>query len=277
MQSNNKKKAKKPIIVTKPYLTGSPVDENTPKSALGFFGALVVMMVLFLLLGAILMFDNASMRIAANGIMIVLCLLMFFYYGISAGTQAVNHGEIMHTRQETGREVTARELSRSYHPAKGLLIALFGTIPLFLCAAILALLATRQMSGIGVLPSWISSLSETRAQLGEPIAFYSVSDPFTLETAMRLVIRMAAMPWVNIFDSTNGDNMLLMERLSPLLVLLPAMAYGLGYTRGPGSRTRVHSEIEEAKRKRARRSRKNAKKNQQRKQPRTPKGPEQLN
>ena len=52
-------KKKKLKVVTKAYMTGSPIDSETLRAALGIFGMTVGMMVVFLILGAMLNFDNA--------------------------------------------------------------------------------------------------------------------------------------------------------------------------------------------------------------------------
>jgi hypothetical protein len=55
--------------------------------------------------------------------------------------------------------------------------------------------------------------------------------------------------------ASNGA-MLTLERVSPLLVLLPALVHGIGYLRGPSVRSRMHSSIAANNRKRARREKK---------------------
>ena len=47
------------------------------------------------------------------------------------------------------------------------------------------------------------------------------------------------------------DGMLLLERLSPIIVLLPAIAYGTGYLQGQKERTRIHTGIAENRKSRA--------------------------
>lgn len=273
-----KKKNKKPASVKKPFLTGSPVDQSTVKSALVTLGMLVVMMILFLLAGAVFMFENTLLRYALNAVVLFTCYLMFYYYGMSAGTQAVNHGEIMYVRRESGRTVEPYELVRAYHPLKGLIGALLGALPLFLCALTLACIAHRQTMTIGVLPSWTVGLAD-RAEFGDAVAFYSASTVMSAEDVLRIIVRMSCMPWVNIFGPENSFAMLTMERISPILVMLPALAYGLGYTQGPRARARIHGDIEAGKRKHARKLRKQKKAGitAQKKAPKGPRGPEQLN
>ena len=88
---------------------------------------------------------------------------------------------------------------------------------------------------------------------------------------MRLIVRMMVMPFVNIIGADNKDAILLLERVSPLINLLPVLAYGLGYVNGVGVRTSVHTNIALGKKKA---KRKQAKERRARRQA---KGPEQLN
>ena len=135
---------------------------------------------------------------------------------------------------------------------------------------ILALVAQRQMSGVGTLPSWVGSI-EKRPEFGAALAVYHETGSLTIESVMRLIVRMTTMPFVNMIGADNSDGMLLMERISPVLNLLPAAAYGIGYINGVGVRTTVHTNIALGKKKA---KRKQAKERRDRTQRR---GPEQLN
>ena len=186
------------------------------------------------------------------------------------GAAAVNQGEILYQRRETGRSVNEKDLALSYHPVKGIVNALLGSVPFMLCALLLALLTERQVAQLGALPGWISGM-ERREEIGAALAYYHVNTGMELVDVMRVVIRMCIMPYVNILGASNADAMLVLERLSPVLMLLPAVCHGLGYMQGVKARTRVHSEIAAGKRKQKRREKK---RRQQRMQQR---GPQQLN
>ena len=203
---------------------------------------------------------------------------VFYASGISRGSIAVNQGEIMHDREETGRPYTAEEKSRCFHPAKGFFNGLFGCLPLLVICTILALIAHKQSYTIGALPSWLSGITDQRPEVAEPLAYYSVSTGLGLEGILRIFVRIYCMPFVSMLGATNYDRMLLLERVSPLLALIPGLMYGIGYTQGVKVRTKVHSEIAASKRKRKKNAKKkNAPFQMKEKKPRTPKGPEQLN
>ena len=172
-------------------------------------------------------------------------------------------------RQEAGREVNPEDRRSCYHPLKGYIIGLLGSVPCVICCLLLAATAQRVVSGIGALPSWLSSL-QRREEIGGALAFYSQTSPMQLEDMMRVVVRMCIMPFVNMVGAANADGLLTLERLSALPMLLPALFYGVGYQQGVRVRIQVHTDIATGKRKRARKAKK-----QQR--ARAAKGPEQLN
>lgn len=265
------KKKQKIEKVTKPYLTGNVIDRTTVVGALKFCAGTIAMAVGFLVLGVMMNFGSQWINVALN-VLIVLGVYMFFnQMGVSSGAEAVNQGEIMYARQEKGRPVADWERSTCFHPAKGLIRALLGSLPLVICAVVLACIAKRQVSNLGTLPSWLSGL-ESRPEIGGALAYYHESGSFSLESILRLIIRMSTMPFVNMIGAADKDGMLLLERLSPVLNLLPAVFYGVGYMQGVSVRTSVHTNIALGKKKARRKQAKERRARQQ-----TRRGPEQLN
>lgn len=269
MEAKKKQKIQK---VTKPYMKGDIIDRTTLPGALKFFAGTVVMALLFLILGVMLNWDTPWINVSVN-LLIVLAVYLFFHQiGMGAGADAVNQGEIMYSRQEKGRPVAEWERSMCYHPLKGLASALIGSIPLFVCSLVLAFIAQRQVANLGALPSWVSGI-EGREEIGAALAYYHEAGSMSLESILRLIIRMSTMPFVNMVGANSKDGMLILERVSPLLNLLPACAYGIGYMGGVGVRTSVHTNIALGKKKA---KRKQAKERRARRQ-QTRRGPEQLN
>jgi len=263
------KKKQKIEKVSKPYLKGDIYDRTTLPQALKSFAGVVVMAIVFLIFCVMLNFDQSWLNITVN-LAVVLGVYLFIYqFGMTAGADAVNQGEIMYARQEKGRPVADWERSMCYHPLKGFLSALIGSLPLILCSLVLALIAKRQMTNLGTLPAWLSGI-ESRTEIGNALAFYHEKGSMTLEAVLRLIVRMSTMPFVNLAGADNKDAMLLLERVSPLLNLLPAVAYGIGYMGGVGVRTSVHTNIALGKKKAKRKQAKERRARQKR-------GPEQLN
>jgi len=265
------KKKQKIDKVSKPYLKGDVIDRTTLGSALKFFGGTVAMAVLLLIVGVMMSFDQTWLNILVNVFVILGIYLFFHQMGLTSGADAVNQGEIMYAREEKGRPVAKWERSMCYHPLKGLASALLGSIPLFLCALILALIAQRQMSNLGALPAWVGAL-EGREEIGNALAIYHETGSMSLEGVLRLIVRMTTMPYVNMIGAANKDGLLILERMSPIVCLMPAVFYGVGYMGGVGVRTNIHTNIALGKKKARRKQAKERKARMQ-----TRRGPEQLN
>lgn len=256
--------------VSKPFIKGDAFDRTTLPGALKFFFGTLAMAIVFLIICVVLNFEAQWLDIVVNLGIVLGVYLFFAQYGINAGADAVNQGEIMYARQEKGRPVADWERSMCYHPLKGFASALIGSIPLLVCSVALACITKRQMTNLGALPSWLSSI-ESRPEIGNALAYYHEGGSMTLEALLRLIIRMTTMPFVNMIGASDKDAMLVLERISPILNLLPALAYGFGYMGGVSVRASVHTNIALGKKKA---KRKQAKERRARTQQR---GPEQLN
>jgi len=265
--ANNGKKPVKPVV--KPYLTGNPTDERTVPGALGFFGVFLMALVMTFLVSSVMTMDNNALRIALCAVVELLVLFIFYNSAVGKGTEAVARGEILYQRQEKGLTFSESERAICFHPAKGFVTALLGSIPILLCAILLAVMARRQTTAFGTLPGWMS-VYQRRSEIGDALVAYTTSAGLGLEDILRMIVRIAIMPFVSMVGAENRDGMLLLERLSPVLLLLPALAYGMGYLRGRGERTRIHTGIAESNRKRVRKEKKARKM-------RAARGPEQLN
>ena len=267
--ANNNSKPVQPV--TKPFLKGSPFDERTVKAALGFFGLLALSILMGFLISSMMNFDIVWLRALLNVTVEAMILLIFFNQAAGRGADAVARGEILYQRQEKGLEVSASEKAVCFHPLKGFLTGFLGTLPLLVCTILLALTTSVQHTGAGALPSWLS-VYQRREEIGDPLVAYTITSGMGLTDVVRMITRVSIMPFVSMVGSENRMGMLLLERLSPLVSLLPALAYGCGYLSGVKTRTRVHTEIATNDRKRKRKEKK------ERKMRRTgPKGPEQLN
>ena len=70
---------------------------------------------------------------------------------------------------------------------------------------------------------------------------------------IRAIIRFSILPFINIIGTADKSGILTAERLSPLILLMPAAAYGCGYQTGRKIRTQIHTVISDNDRKRIRR------------------------
>lgn len=269
MQNRKKQKIEK---VSKPYITGKMIDRTLPGGALKFFAFTALMMFVYFMSIIVASMDSKVLNVLINAAIILTTWLIFWQSGLSSGADAVTQGEIMYQRREKDRPVAQWEEDLCYHPLKGLIIALVGSIPLLIASVVLACIAQRQMTTLGMLPSWVSTF-ETRQEIGGALMYYHQDAQLTLESILRVVIHVATMPYVSLLGAENKDLMLLLERVSPLLNLIPAVVYGLGYMAGTQERVAVHSNIALGKKKARRKQARERKARQQA----VRRGPEELN
>lgn len=259
--------------VQKPFLRGHVKDERTWKNAVVFFGLILLASVMCFLVCSMTGLDHVVLRVLLNTVIEALVLMIFYSRGTALGTDDVARGEVLYQRQERGMETAASERAMCYHPAKGFVIGLLGTAVLFLAALVFALKTEPQALGAGVLPGWLQPYLG-RDEIGGPLAYYTQTEGLQWMDMLRILIRTCVIPFVSMVGTANRTGVVTVERLSPVLILLPAIAYGLGYLRGPGVRSRVHTEIAENKKRRARREKRERRARMKRS---APKGPEQLN
>lgn len=265
MQTKQKNKAKP--LIEKPFLTGQPADGLTVKRALSVLGTIVTSMFIYLVVGPIFVADNLIVRILIallfEGMFVAFC----YSNGVNAGFKDVTFSEIAYQRRESGRPLDTAEEAKCFHRQKGFISALIGTAPLFILAVALAVFTKPQWYTISALPSWIEGL-ERRTEIGNALAFYHSGLNIGVVDIVRIVVRLAVMPFVTLVGAENVLGTLMIERLSPVLLLLPGIGYALGYLRGPKVRKRVLSDIAVNERKKKKREKKRLQQNR--------KGPEQL-
>ena len=136
--ANTKNKPVQPV--TKPFLKGSPYDERTIRTALGFFGLLIISIVMGFLVSSMMNLGVEWLRVFLNLVVEALILVIFYNQAAGKGADAVARGEILYQRQEKGQTVSASEKAVCFHPLKGFLTGILGTLPLLLCAILLAVI-----------------------------------------------------------------------------------------------------------------------------------------
>ena len=256
MQDKNKKNAKKKReLVYKPYQKGNWHGAGAVKRALRLLAFYAAFAFLNLVAGTALQFDNALLRVIANALLLLVCCAVIYMDGAKLGEDEVARGEIVWTRKETGKEVTKQDLDRCYHPLKGVFIAVLAMIPFWILTVPHALTAKEQTYMLQSLPSWVSGY-QGQSELMAPLAYYQQQVPITVLDIVRVIDRLLIFPFVGMANAAGASAVLTVDRLSPLLVCVPAAAFPLGYLTGPRSRAMVHGDIKTS----ATRYRKRAKK-----------------
>jgi hypothetical protein len=273
MEKKQKTDSEKIREVRKPFLTGSILDENTIKNSAKFLGLFIVIVFVSFIACSSTAFGGDILRVGLNTAAILVILMLYFNFGSNLGAEAVTRGEILWQRQEKGQPVSDSEKRLCYHPLKGYLIALFGLILILIPAVILAFVTEVQTTDSGALPGWMQSYVR-RGDVSNALINYTQPEGMHLADYLRAFVRICIIPFVNLIGHSSKNGMLTLERLSPVILLLPAAAYGTGYISGKSIRTRIHTAISENEKKRIRRDKKRHK-NQNR--PVHRREPEQLN
>lgn len=242
LKQTGKKKKRAQELVFKPYLKGRPLCGDTARMAVKVLAHYAVFLLLFLVTGTLLNASSPAVAWISNLAVIFLCASFLFSNGAREGENQVALGEIAYNRREAGKPVDKGDLAKCFHPAKGFCAMLLGLLPLILVAAAFALRAQKQVYSLQVLPEWVASF-EAEGDVLLPLSYYQTAANMTVMGFLRVIVRLMIYPFVSIARMYGGDATYLVERLSPLLVCLPALGYPLGYLTGPRSRAMVHGNI----------------------------------
>ena len=272
----NKAKQKKPVeMVQKPIIPGSWHGKDAEKIAFKRFLSVLATSLIYLV-GCILLGFDAMWGRILTAVTLVFGISYYQYMqGLSQGENDAAFGEIIYGRRENGHQVPKAECDRSFHPMKGYFAALAGAAPFVLIALVYAFMARPSYYSLGVLPSWTEGLV-AQTEFGTALNYYSEPVKLGVFGVLRIIVRAMIMPFVNIAMAVDMDTVLLVERLSPLFVLISPLGYAFGYSRGQMLRNQINTGIklgDERKKKREAKARKKRQRQQQ--QPRT-KGPQQL-
>ncbi len=248
-----KKKTVKPV--KKPFLKGAPWSSGCARRMLKIFGTAAAFVIMALFFGGMAGTDSVFLRWLLNGVLLLVFWYMLFAEGVGDGDGDVALGEINLQCRQEGKAVPEKEVQRGFHPLKGFLTAFLALLPLMLVMLLYALNAKKQVYALQSLPSWVTSY-RGEEQIGGALEYYNVTVHAGLVDYLRVVTRLLCMPYVNIATAQNADVLLLLDRLSPLTMLPPVLAYGIGYLRGPHSRAMTHGSIQANNRRRARKERK---------------------
>ena len=258
MQKNAKNSKNQREMVFKPYLKGAPWDGHAIKRGLKILTYYLVFVFLYLLIGSMLSSDNPWITWPVNLIMVGLCAALLYADGAREGESHVALGEIAYARKQNGKEVSEDDRRKCFHPAKGFVIMLCGVALLVIVCAAHAVTAQKQVYALQALPDWVNAYSDD-SDVMRPLAYYREGAGLAALDILHVAGRLLIFPFAQIARMYGTDAVLLCDRLSPLLVCLPALGFSLGYLTGPRSRAAVHGDIKASNSKYRRRQRREQK------------------
>jgi len=232
------KKAQKTVeVVRKPILYGSwhgkDARKMALKRALSFLGITLV----YVIAGTFFGFESMWMRVAASAMIVVALSWYQYATGAAKGEKDASYGEIIHMRKAEGHAV---ETDRSFHPAKGFFAVLAGCAPFWLFALVFAFLTQEVTYRLGTLPVWTDSMMR-QSEFGTALAYYNQQPGLGVIGVMRVIDRAMVLPFVNVTTLLGSKATLLVERLSPILIMITPIWYGIGYAQGLNLRAKVNT------------------------------------
>ncbi len=238
---------------------GMPRIGGTLKTALKIFGFQIAFGIFGFLFTPALIDASPAIRIPVVGILILAAGYLMFSEGAYRGEKDCLMGETLEKLSRKGNyQASPAENDKRFSRMKGILAAVFGALPVFLLAVVVAITAKPYAYTLQDLPGWMSTYL-TRAEIGDPLRYMqnvqavaSVSDYF------RVAVRFALFPYIGLLGNLSDQASLLFDRISPLLALTMPAACGIGYQFGPSRRAKSAKAIEEAKNKPRKRLKKTA-------------------
>lgn len=252
MQSSKKKK---PQLVYKPFHKGPLWNGGIVKQALRLFCYFLFFTIMYVIVGSSLTVGGTVVRVIANGLILLVCAGVVYNSGIASGDGDVALGEIVHTRLQEGKPVAEKDKKQCYHPLRGLVVFGLAILPVLLMTVPAAIGAEKQLYNLQALPDWVKSFS-SHDEIAAPLAYYQADGGKGLMDVLKLLSRLMVYPFICMVSSENLDALLWIDRLAPVLAILPGVAYPIGYMAGPASRAKVHGDIARNKRKQIRKQKK---------------------
>lgn len=183
--------------------------------------------------------------------------------GATRGEHDVTMSRTVQGRLEKGIEPEKGELARCYGPFKAFAAFGLAVSGFFLMAVIVALAAKPYTYTLQDLPMWMSAYT-ARSDVGDALSYYTVTTGASVVDFLRIIVRACILPFVNLFTEVQEASAII-DRLSPLFIILLPLMYPLGYLAGPSlyeKRLRDNAAAKKATLKRIRK--KNKKERQQR-------------
>ena len=234
------KKKQAPIRKAKRYM------KEAPGIAARLLLYAVVTVVLGLLLSVIQGVPNAMLRMGMAALLGFAVLAFYFMEGMSRGTSDAMNSRQMAKLEKMDHVVDAREDASCYHPLKAVMgsMMLFA-IPLVL-AIVLAVNAKPYTYELQDLPSWISGSYGMREDVMAPLGAYTQALTTSVMDWIRIVVRLFMLVFINSFGEIQ-TSIEMIDRLSPLFILLYPVAYVAGYLCGPAQQAKLEKMNRKAK------------------------------
>ncbi|MDY5729915.1 MAG: hypothetical protein SPL05_00050 [Eubacteriales bacterium] len=229
-------------IVKVNYNIGKTNDKSSYKMALKVFVSMLLLVLVFVVFGTMLLFENLLLAIIINLAFISLCAYFFMLEGIHEGNKQAGLSEITFKQMIKNKEERL-DTGACFYKHKGFFAVLLGVLPLFLLCVVFAFLTEKQFTSLGTLPAWVENYM-VQPELQASLAYYYAPQSIGFIHIYRLIVRTLNMPYIAMVSYLGTDAMLWVERLCPLLIWIIPSFYSIGYLRGPKSRVAINKAIQ---------------------------------
>lgn len=215
--------------------TGKPqrASAEVPRIALRIFGYSLALGFVSLMFAPIMMSETLWLRLFFNGALLLIALTLYFADGAYKGERDCATRDMLDKRaKENGYVPSPAEQGRMYKPSKGPTGALLGALPWFLLAVVVAVLSVPYTYSLQDLPDWLAGY-RVMPELGDALRYYDQKTVVPLVDWLRIGLRFAILPYVYVLGEVSDAMSLLIDRVSPLLVLIMPLGYAAGYLTGP--------------------------------------------
>ena len=241
-KANKSKTAKKKRPLRRAQRFGRELPRMAGKLLLTLF-AVTVMGLMFSALQAI---ESVGLRIALSLVIFTGALMVYISEGANKGAADAAASRFYVSAKERGVALADKDDAACYHPLKALSAALiaFGIpVALAVAAAVCAKEYTYVMQDV---PRWMTDSYGSRADVMAPLGAYSVQQSMQATDWIRLIVRLPILIMVNLFPDAQTMSAVI-DRLSPLMMMVYPVMYVIGYLLGPKINRKVEKQNRRAK------------------------------
>ena len=242
---DNAKKNKSPKK-RRPLRRAQHWGSEVPRMAGRILTTLVVLTVLGLMFSALQAIENLWLRAALSLLILSGVLTLYLNDGMNKGVSDAVASRFYVSAKERGIPLEAKDDAACYHPLKAVCAALaVFALPLAL-SVIVAFSAKEYTYVLQDLPGWLTDSYASRLDVMAPLGAYSVQQSMQPLDWVRLIVRLPILIMVNLFADAQTMSALI-DRLSPLMMLVYPAAYIAGYLLGPKANRRIEKQNRRAK------------------------------
>ena len=207
---------------------------------------LILIIVLGLMFTAVQAIEIYWLRAAISLAVTAVMMILLYSEGLNTGVLDVNASYAFMQAKADGRELGAKEDASCYHPVKALCAAMtVFAVPLAI-SIYLALNAREYTYTLQSLPTWLTQTYGIREDVMTPLAAYAQTAGMAIADWLRMFVRLFILLMINFFEDPQKMTAMI-DRLSPLMLMVLPAAYMVGYLYSPRKAEKIRKDNRRAK------------------------------